>query len=85
MTKIGLLHNGQLCYSKDRNVTPMTILHKKKNIFIYSKELLHIFTIITSLCIHKPYIDPNCTMTVFWNIHLQQDIFCFTKDTFVTP
>ena len=32
--KIGLIHNGQLCYSKDRDVTPMTILHKMRNIFI---------------------------------------------------
>ena len=55
--KIGLLHNGHLCYSKDWNVTPMTLLHKKKNIFIYLKELLHISTNITSLCIHKPIVQ----------------------------
>ena len=83
--KIDLLHKGQLCYSKDRNVTPMTILHKMRNIFIYSKELLYISTIITYLSIHKTWIEPNCTMTVFWNKHLQQGYFCFTKDTFVTP
>ena len=55
--KIGLLHNGHLWYSKDWNVTPMTLLHKKKNIFIYLKELLHISTNITSLCIHKPIVQ----------------------------
>ena len=52
---------------------------------MYSKELLHISKIITSLCIHLPQIGPNFTMTAFWNKHLQQDVFCFTEENFVIP